>query len=204
MTSSSATTSTLSGLTGGPKATPDDILLASVASTGSVGAFETLVERYSRRVYALIVRIVGSGADAEELTQDVMMRVFDRAAAFDGRSAVGTWIFRIAYNMAIDHTRREQRRADRAQGNEQSDILADRAAESDADDPMVEVLEEALRTLPPSDRALITLYYYDGHPVAEIAEITHMSQSNVKVRLMRLRDRLRTAITTLSTSPSAL
>ncbi len=148
MTSSSATSSTLPGLTGGPKATPDDILLASVASTGSVGAFETLVERYSRRVYALIVRIVGSGADAEELTQDVMMRVFDRAAAFDGRSAVGTWIFRIAYNMAIDHTRREQRRADRPQGNEQSDILADRAAESDADDPMVDVLEEALRHPP--------------------------------------------------------
>ena len=204
MTSSSATSSTLPGLTGGPKATPDDILLASVASTGSVGAFETLVERYSRRVYALIVRIVGSGADAEELTQDVMMRVFDRAAAFDGRSAGGTWVFRIAFNMAIDHTRREQRRADRPQGNEQSDILADRAAAPTPAAPLLAVLDQPPRPPPPSDRALTPLYYSAGHPGAGIAETPHMRQRNVKVRLMRLRDRLRTAITTLSTSPSAL
>lgn len=172
----------------------DDSLLAAVAATGSVAAFETLVERYSRRVYALTVRITGSAPDAEELTQDVMMRIYDRAASFDGRSSVGTWIFRIAYNTAIDHTRREQRRPDRPPSTEEMPDRADITADAD---PRIAKLEMALRGLQAADRALITLYYYDSHTIAEIAEITHMTRSNVKVRLMRLRERLRTSITNL-------
>lgn len=186
-----------------PAPDSDDSLLAAVAATGSVAAFETLVERYSRRVFALVVRIVGSAPDAEEITQDVMMRIFDRAIAFDGRSTVATWIYRIAYNMAIDHTRRTERRPDRPSAlaeMPESGSPADPAADCDSD-PRVDLLEAAMRRLPAPDRALITLYYYDEHTIAEIAEITHMTQSNVKVRLMRLRDRLRQSITTLSSSP---
>lgn len=175
----------------------DDNLLAAVAAKGSVAAFETLVERYSQRVFALVVRITGSAPDAEEITQDVMMRVYSRAVAFDGRSAVSTWIFRIAYNAAIDHTRREERRLDRLPSQtEVSDdpVISCRADDNDTD-PRIDLLEAALRKLEAPDRALITLYYYDEHTIAEIAEITHMSQSNVKVRLMRLRDRLRRFMT---------
>ncbi len=175
----------------------DDSLLAAVASQGSVGAFETLVERYSRRVFALVVRVVGSAPDAEEITQDVMMRIYERAGAFDGRSSVGTWIFRIAYNAAIDHTRRQQSRPDRASEAEMPDLPDSGEADKD---PRMEMIESAMRQLDAPDRALLTLYYYDSRPIAEIAEITRMSQSNVKVRLMRLRDRLRKSITTLSES----
>lgn len=175
----------------------DDSLLAAVATGSSIGAFETLVERYSKRVFALVVRMVGSAPDAEEITQDVMMRVFDRAGAFSGQSTVSTWIYRIAYNQAIDHMRRV--RPDRASTSEPMPDMADNT-EADPDEERLAQLNVALRRLEPADRALLTLYYYDSHSVGEIAEIMHLSPSNVKIRLMRLRDRLRKSITTLSPS----
>lgn len=174
----------------------DDELLASVAATGNASAFETLVGRYSHRVFALIVRVTGSAPDAEELTQDVMMRVYNRAIAFDGRSTVGTWIFRIAYNIAIDYTRRTAARPDHTLADTPLSDLDSRLHpidESDAD-PRIAILETAMQQLEAADRALLTLYYYDSRSVAEIAEITHMTASNVKVRLMRLRNRLRESI----------
>lgn len=180
-----------------PRPDSDSELLASVAATGDTIAFETLVEKYSARVFALVVRVTGSAPDAEDITQDVMMQVYSRAGSFTGGSAVGTWIFRIAYNMAIDHERRLASRRRRL-GDETPLTAAEASLQTsgeDEADPRVDLLVEAMQALPPDDRALLTLYYYDSRPVAEIAEIMHLSQSNVKVRLMRLRRRLKESIT---------
>lgn len=68
---------------------------------GDTEAFAVLVDRYAHSVHALVARIVVTAEDAEEVTQDVFLKVFDHLPRFDGRSSLATWIYRIAFNTAV-------------------------------------------------------------------------------------------------------
>ena len=76
---------------------------------GDMDSFRTLMDSYSQRVFALVVRIVDNEADAEEITQDVFLKVYKNLARFDGRSMFSSWLYRIAYNESISHTRKGRR-----------------------------------------------------------------------------------------------
>ena len=76
---------------------------------GDTEAFAVLVDRYAHTVHALVARIVVTAEDAEEVTQDVFLKVFDHLPRFDGRSSLATWIYRIAFNTAVSHARRRRR-----------------------------------------------------------------------------------------------
>ena len=75
---------------------------------GDDDAFAQLMERYASGVYVLIVRITRNEEDAEELTQDVFMRVYSHIGEFAGKSEFSTWLYRIAYNIAISYSRRQK------------------------------------------------------------------------------------------------
>lgn len=76
---------------------------------GDTEAFAVLVDRYAHTVHALVARIVVTAEDAEEVTQDVFLKVFDHLPRFDHRSSPATWIYRIAFNTAVSHARRRRR-----------------------------------------------------------------------------------------------
>ena len=75
---------------------------------GNAEAFASLVERYSRPIFALVVRIVGQREEAEELTQDIFVKAYTKLSSFGGRSAFSTWLYRIATNEALSAVRRRR------------------------------------------------------------------------------------------------
>lgn len=153
---------------------------------GDTAAFGVIVERYSPRVYALVSGIVGAGAEAEDLTQEVFIKCWSSLEKFSHRSNFSTWLYRIAYNMAIS--------SKRARRLELSTTLSSRLAEigeeeeqvlfSDAD---IASLERALEGLAPRQRAVVELHYRQGLSLADVAEVVGSNENNVKVMIHRAR-----------------
>ncbi len=170
----------------------EDNHLAERIRSGDAGGYPVLIDRFGRAVFSTICRIVGSREDAEELTQDVFLKVFDHIGHYRGESSLSTWIYRIAYNHAISALRKNKRRGVSVGG----DILEKQAA--DESPPMerkdgeasLAALEKALARLPADEAMLITLFYYDDKSVEELSCITGLSLSNVKVKLHRIRKKI--------------
>ena len=76
--------------------------------SGKTDEFTYFLDTYGQQVYSLIVRIVRSEADAEELTQDTFMKCFENLSSFNAKSSFSTWLYRIAYNTAVSFTRKKE------------------------------------------------------------------------------------------------
>ena len=162
---------------------------------GDTEAFGLLVGRYSERVFSLVCRICGNREDAEEVTQDVFVKVFRNIGNFRRASSFSSWIYRIAYNASISHLRRQnpfrmselqEERLDTGSREGPDDF----EAAAPGREEQLERLEKALATLPPDDRALLLFFYREDKSVREIAEIVSQSENNIKTRLHRIRKRL--------------
>ena len=160
---------------------------------GETHLFSFVVERYSRPVFALIVRIAPSKEDAEELTQDVLLKVFRKLHTFKGECSFSTWLFRIAYNSAVSATRKkktvfppiDESLLERAADSSVNDLL-----EKEDDEKLLRHLEVAVSRLNTEERALISLFYYQEMPISEIAGVLELTIENVKVKLHRTRKKL--------------
>jgi RNA polymerase sigma-70 factor (ECF subfamily) len=164
---------------------------------GDMSAFGALMKHYSQGVYTLVVRIVGDECEAEELTQDVWMKVYKQLCYFSGRSTFSTWLYRIAYNAAISHARRKRQTCIPLDERRLASIDEDdvERMEADTSERNLEALAAAIEQLDAQDRALVTLHYYENRPIAECAEIIEQSVGNTKVRLHRIRKKLYILIT---------
>ncbi len=170
---------------------------------GRTDKFGVIVEAYSDRVHALVAGIAGDDMTADELTQDVFIKAFKSLSSFRSKSTLDTWIYRIAYNTAIDHTRSKRNdalRLDDLQTERLSDTEVDAFFDqSNEEDPRLEALTTALDMLDADDRALLTMYYYEDLPVRDIAQVTGLKENNVKVKMLRARKKLYAIITHLTT-----
>jgi RNA polymerase sigma-70 factor (ECF subfamily) len=157
--------------------------------------FLDLVERNRGRVERLCRTYARSPADLDDLRSEVWLQLWRSLPSFDGQASEDTWLYRVALNTVLLHGRREgvRRRAAEALGREPSrspvSVPAVGAERVDRR-RRLERLHEALRRLDPADRALVTLYL-EELPYRQIAEITGLTESNVGVRLHRIRERLR-------------
>ena len=164
---------------------------------GDEDAFAQLMELYAQGVYTLIVRITRCEEDAEELTQDVFMRVYNHIGDFAGKSSFSTWLYRIAYNIAISYSRRQKQPTytideGRLRSVELNDV---ERMEASTDDATINALTIAIEKLESQERALVTLFYYEERSIAECAAIMGQSENNIKVRLHRIRKKLYLLIT---------
>lgn len=160
---------------------------------GETDLYAIFAERYGRVVYTLVSRIVGCAEDAEELAQDVFLKAFRNLHRFSGRSAFSTWLFRIAYTTAVSATRRRKREW-ACIDEKRLACLPDSDAEGldawDGKQEYLDALTRAVSQLEPEERALVSLFYYEEYPVSECAGIMELTESNVKVRLHRIRKKL--------------
>ncbi|MEM7500349.1 MAG: sigma-70 family RNA polymerase sigma factor [Pseudomonadota bacterium] len=173
-------------------ATPndDDLALLAAVATGDMSAFETLHGRYHRRVFGFALRLTGRFEVAEEVVGDTMMVVWRRAADFEGRSKVSTWILGIAYRTALKARKRA------AVENLHDEIDDDLPAERTGPEELDALFERrqvmaALRQLPTEQRAIVELTYYYGYKLIEIAQITDCPVGTVKTRMFHARAKLR-------------
>ena len=159
---------------------------------GKTEQYEYFLDRYGQQVFVLVDRIVSCQEDAEELTQDVFLKAFQQLSSFKAESSFSTWIYRIATNLAISAVRKKRNdvlRLDDSVFANLSDIQVDEALEDESEEQM-ERLQQAMNQLEVDERALITLYYLEEKPLAEVAFILGMTEGNAKVKLHRIRKKL--------------
>ena len=158
-------------------------------------AQQQTIDRYGGEVFTLVVRLVAVAENAEEVYQDVFVKVFRNIGQYDaGRSSFRTWILRIAYNEAISFLRRKRlpvvyfedhgHEADKLSDAEVDETLGNVSTET------VQLIRAALKHLPPEERALITMFYYEERSLKEIADITGAIPTTIASRLCRTRKKL--------------
>ena len=160
---------------------------------GEPQAFSILVGQYQQPVYSLILQIVSSHEDAEELTQDAFVKAFNKLGSFRGDSGIFTWLYRIAYNTAISATRKRKTvfyDFDDKSLNNIPDEVVDEMLNREEDEKLLRIMKIAIEKLRPEEKALITLYYLQGRPINEIAKIMKLTTDNIKVKLFRTRRKI--------------
>ena len=120
------------------------------------------------------------------------MKAFEHLSSFNGNSSFSTWLYRIAYNTtlsALRKKRKEEQTFDERVWNTISDTEAEQAMDAD-DEKQILLLKKALEKLTADEQALVTLFYEEEKTVADICYILHLTESNVKVKLHRIRKKL--------------
>jgi RNA polymerase sigma-70 factor (ECF subfamily) len=169
--------------------------IVALVRDGRREGYEAMLSRYAERVFAMIVKLVPNMMDAQELTQDVFLRAFDRINSYNPqRSSLSTWLCRIAYRRAIDFLKRNHPQVLSIEDSQvwQTDI-SDEQLEAELStnrEERIELLERLIDELPTDERTLLTLYYYDGYPLTEIAYIMGIDAKVLANRLYRTRKKL--------------
>ncbi|NNK80693.1 MAG: RNA polymerase sigma factor [Flavobacteriales bacterium] len=151
------------------------------------------VREFQDMVYAQSMRMLKNSMDAEEVSQDVFLKAFRRLEKFERRSKLSTWLYSITYKSCLDSLKKQKRRGhevdvEQAEGHDWEQI-ADSLSLLEAQEQR-DLINDALGKLSPSDAMLIDLYYLQGIPTKEITEITKMSSGNIRIRMMRARQKL--------------
>lgn len=159
------------------------------AQRGDEDAFDVLYEESIGRVYALCLRLSGDTERAEELTQDVFVRAWEKLDSFHGESAFATWLQRLAVNVVLRSRRTEGRRAARLElVGDVSDLP--HAAPSPRPETGID-LERLVASLPAGARAVFVLHDVEGYRHGEIAELLGIAEGTCKAQLHRARKLLR-------------
>jgi RNA polymerase sigma-70 factor, ECF subfamily len=173
---------------------PDTTLIARIA-TGDRLAMHALFARHKTRVYRFILRLVGDGASADDLTSEVFLAVWRNAPKFRGHAAASTWLLAIARFKALAELRRRR-------------DIAPEPVETDATDPAADpetcwadkhrdtILRKCLRALSPEHRTIIDLVYYHEKSVQEVAAIVGIPCATVKTRMFYARKKLAALLAT--------
>jgi RNA polymerase sigma-70 factor (ECF subfamily) len=165
------------------------------------GAFEEVYRTHAPRLFGLICRLVGR-VEAEDLLQETFLSAHRKIGSYKGESALGTWLFRLATNLCIDHLRSRSGRW--SQLTEGLDEGLERAEPSAG--PVLGVidrldLERALAALPPGARTVFVLHDVEGFEHREIAEMLGVSDGTSKSQLHRARLRLRSLLASHRLAP---
>ena len=159
--------------------------LVARAQAGDQTAFRDLYRQHAGRVYALCLRLTGNASDADERTQDVFVRLWEKIRSFRGDSAFSSWLHRLAVNVVLNERRTSGRREQRVMPTEDPGAL-ERQRGSGMEGLSID-LERAIRELPDGAREVFVLYDIEGYAHAEIANLTGIAEGTSKAQLFRAR-----------------
>lgn len=164
-------------------------------------AFGKIVDAYQARVTGFVRRMVQSGEEAEDITQEVFIRAFQGMGRFDGRSSLRTWLFRIAYNLCVDASRKRTRSAQELslEDGETSETLevSDGRWNPETvvlDDELMSVVERAVGTLSEKLRTVLLLHDKEELGYDELAGMLGIPVGTVKSRLFLARAHVQKAV----------
>lgn len=182
-----------------------DALLVQRFNAGDESAFDEIVMRYRDRIFSIAISLLRNRADAEEITQDALVRAYRGLARFRGDSSLATWIHRITVNLARNRywyffrrRRQDSLSLEHALGGDDSGSLADVIATDEANpaqlavrDEFADRLGEAMARLEAPQREILTLRNVRALSYEEIADELQINVGTVKSRIARARDQLR-------------
>ena len=173
-----------------------DFELTQKAAGGDVLAFEQLYRRHFRRVYAICLRMTGNPVEAEDLTQDVFVHLFNRVGSFRGESAFTTWLHRLTVNQVLMHFRKRSTKSEITTEEGETPEQIVRGTENPNAMPIVDriALEKAIEQLPTGYRTVFVLHDVEGYEHEEIARMLGFAEGTSKSQLHKARLKLRTLI----------
>lgn len=154
---------------------------------------EELIETHGKRLYGLCVRLCGNTTDADDLYQETWLRVYCRFGQYDDSRPFEHWLTAVCVNCFRDMRRRDRFASllVRFATDEEQEAAINAAPDPSAGDEEKADLWEAVRALPPACATVVTLHYYSGWDVREIAKSLRIPEGTVKYRLHRARELLR-------------
>jgi len=189
----------------------DDRSLLTRAAAGGTSALDAVMTQYSGQIYRLAYGITRSAPDAEEVVQDVFLQIINKGAGFEGRAALGTWIYRIATNLSLNKRRGKRRELETSldellptylddghRAGDRAFLVADWSSTPERELLSGEsrrLIEAAIDRLPEHYRAVLVLRDVEGLSSEEVAQIVGDTVSAVKTRLHRARMALREQLT---------
>ncbi len=180
-----------------PAVSAEERAIIERCKRGELSAFNELVKKYEKQVYNFAYRLTGNYDDANDIGQEAFLRVYNAIGSFRGDASFTTWLFRITTNVFLDERKRARAHPhtslDEYVALDESSVS--RQIEDTAPTPDViteareraQILEDAIRTLPEYQRAVVTLYHTQQKSYEEIAEIMDQPIGTVKSRLNRAR-----------------
>ena len=176
----------------------EDEILVTKLQLGDQDAFDELMRRYKHRIYAYILRSVKNYEDAEELTIEVFFKVYRALHKWKPQAKFSTWLYKIAYNVSIDHHRAKKRHIIHSLDNNLLSIDEPTAKDlgSNPEKLIVEkdrhrVINQAVDHLSQNQKKVFLMNRYDGLQIKEIAEILGIAEGTVKIHLHRAIKKLR-------------
>jgi RNA polymerase sigma-70 factor (ECF subfamily) len=173
-----------------------DFDLAKRAAAGDGKAFEELYRRHYRRVYALTLRMMGNPTEAEDMTQDVFLHLFNKIGMFRGESQFTTWLHRMTVNQVLMYFRKKSTRSELLTDEGETPIQIVKGTEKPGTMPVIDriSLERALQQLPPGYRTVFVLHDIEGYEHYEISDMLGIAEGTSKSQLHKARLKLRQLI----------
>lgn len=172
---------------------PDSEIVRQIQS-GAAAAFDELMRRYKRPVVNFIFRMLGNAQDADNVAQDVFVRMYQNLDAYRAETKFSTWLFALARNAAIDRIRWRSRHRTESIESVPEIVASSGTAEEVNAREMGDQIAVAIAKLPEDQRTAIVLSEYHGMSYAEIAGVMRCSEKSVESRLYRARQTLRMSL----------
>lgn len=143
--------------------------------------YALLISRYSQMIYWQVRRMVLSHDDADDLVQEIFIKVFENIESFHNESKLSTWIYRIAYNHTINYIKSKSNRLSKNNSSFEQEMFENLQSDTLFNGDEIEIkLQKAMLALPAKQRAVFQMRYYDDLSFSQIAEITKTTQGALK------------------------
>lgn len=177
----------------------------SLAREGGESAFEEIVRRHSPRVFSIASKFFRQRAQVEDAAQEAFLKAYTQLSSYEGRGSFEGWLTRITTNQCINMLRSAKRRPESMVAeltdhegswleNQMAGLSAERHKSSERSLAASDLAEKVLSELPPGDRLVLMSIDGENLSVNEVAEMTGLSKSNVKVKAFRARRKMRQAV----------
>lgn len=171
------------------KVVADEELVRLYVETQRNIYFEELYDRYVDKVYRKCLSFVKNEAHAEDFTHDIFLRVVLKIGSFKEHSKFSTWLYSITYNYCMDQVRQSKKQAEIAL--DENFDLEDDNYDLELADMQTQGLKKALQKIDADERAILLMKYQDDFSIKEISDTLKITESAVKMRLMRTKEKLK-------------
>lgn len=168
----------------------DEEVIKQYMLSRSNDCFETLYNRYVRKVYNRCYSLTKDSGQAQDFTHDIFIRAFSSLDRFQERSAFSTWLYSISYNYCMDQLRVAGRLSSTALTDDLEYTYVEEA-DTDSTEQHLQQLAQAMQCISPEEAQILRMKYQDGLDVRQIAAQLNLKESAVKMRLKRSRDKVR-------------
>jgi RNA polymerase sigma-70 factor (ECF subfamily) len=171
----------------------EELALVERCRAGDLAAFETIYRTHSGRLYSVACRVLGNPTDAEDVLQEIFLAAHRKLESFRGESALGTWLYRLAMNLCLDHLRSRANRSGQLTGSLDDEFgLEDMGSRRLAARTVAKMdLERALAQLPEGCRTAFVLHDVEGLEHREVAAALGIAEGTSKSQVHKARMRLR-------------